>query len=291
MSAIIVCEIGINHCGSVDTAKALIGMAHAYGASAVKFQKRTVSVVYSPSDLAKVKITQFGRTYGDEKYGLEFGKEEYDQIDDYCRHVGIPWFASAWDLDSVEFLEQYDIPHIKVSSACLNNWPLIKRVAEGKFPVVLSTGMSHPQDIESAVRILGSKLKYLLHATSEYPCPDDHMNMSRMATLREKYGDVARIGFSSHSKKVIYPVAAVVMGAEMIEFHITLDRGMEGTDHSSSVGPTGFERIMKHLKSISIGAGSGIMAPFEEEIKKGTKYPWRSKPWLLGSISTEQLLP
>jgi len=274
MKPITVAEIGINHNGRIALAKELIDLAKHCKFDYVKFQKRTIEKVYSPEELAKPKKTHFGETYGDEKRGLEFGKEEYDEIDAYCKEVGIGWVASVWDTEAVDFICQYDVPYLKLASCCCNHWELIEKVKATGRPVILSTGMSTAEEIDDAVWALPS-LTCLMSATSIYPCSDEMVNLRKIEDLKEKYGALVQIGFSSHSEKIIYPVVAQFFGAEMVEFHITMSHKLEGPDHKSSVGPTGCKRICDHLESIEKGRGLGGLEPFPEELEKGKKYSWR----------------
>jgi len=277
MMPIVVAEIGLNHCGSVPMAKELISLCADQKVDYVKFQKRTIDKVYSAEELARPKETQFGKTYGDEKRGLEFGKDEYDEIDKFCKSTGIGWFASVWDEDSVDFMAQYNPPYMKLASCCCNNLPLLRKVSASNIPSILSVGMSFPDEIETACKILYPCLRYLLSTTSVYPCPDNMMNMEKINTVKRQFGHYAKVGFSSHSEKIIFPVIASLYGAEMVEFHITLNHNLEGPDHKSSIAPVGLKRIMDHLRSIKTGTGSGIIYPFAQELKKGEKYPWRKK--------------
>lgn len=264
---ITVAEIGINHNGDLNIAKSLIAMAANFGADCVKFQKKTPEICVPKLQRNIMQVTRWGRiTYLEYKRRMEFGKEEYDEIAEYCKELSIKWFASAWDYKSVDFLMQYDIPYLKVASACITDFDLLERVKSNDIPVILSTGMSTKEQIDKALDYLGNQVEYLLHCTSTYPTPDEDMNMKGLWILREIYGSRVKIGFSNHSEKIIYTVQAYVMGAEMLEFHITLDRNMEGGDHAASIGPVGFDRIMKHINSIYAGWGDGEIKCLESEI-------------------------
>jgi len=255
---IIVAEIGINHNGDIKLAKSLIALAANYGADYVKFQKKTPELCV-PDDQKNIrKATIFGpMRYIDYKRRMEFGKEEYYEIDEYCKKLGIKWFASAWDIPSVDFLMKYDIPFIKIASASITDLELLKKVKSTGVPVIISTGMSTKKEIDRAIDILGDNLKYILHTVSSYPTPNNEMNMLAIDTLKRLYGDRYKIGFSNHCIDLIYIVQAYVMGAEMLEFHITIDRNMPGTDQYASIGPTGFDKVMKHINNIYIGWGDG----------------------------------
>jgi len=264
---ITVAEIGINHNGDLSIAESLIALAKNFGCDFVKFQKRTIELVYSKEILDTPRISRWGTTQRAQKEGLEFGKQEYDGIDQYCRELGIKWLASPWDYKSVEFLTQYDIPYLKVASACITDFELLERMkSHDNVPIILSTGMSTKQQVDKALDYLGNQVEYLLHCTSTYPTPDEDMNMKGLLTLKEIYGSRCKIGFSNHSTKIIYTVQAYVMGAEMLELHITLDRNMEGSDHAASIGPVGFDRIMKHINTIYAGWGDGQIECLESEI-------------------------
>lgn len=263
---VVVAEVGINHNGSINLAKSLIALASNFGADYVKFQKRNPSVCVPDNQKNIRKMTIFGpMSYIDYKNKLEFGESEFDEIDCYCKKLGIGWFASVWDVDSVSFMKRYNPPFLKIPSACVTDLELLKAVKSSGVPVVMSTGMSDEGMVDSAVDILGSNLRFLLHTTSSYPTPPSEMNMSRIFTLQKKYGDAVKVGFSNHCIDLIYTVQSYIMGASMIEFHITLDRNMAGTDQFASIGPTGFDRIMSHIGSIYTGWGNGVLGVCESE--------------------------
>jgi len=266
-------EIGINHNGSIDMAKMLIDLAKMYGANAVKFQKRNPEKCVPKDQWNILRDTPFGPglvKYIDYRERMEFGKKEFDIIDGYCNITNMKWFASVWDDDSMKFISQYSIPFIKVPSACITDFDLLQEINKHDIPVILSTGMSTEEQIDDALNILDN-VEYILHCVSSYPTPDEEMNMKKIRTLKRKYGSQHKIGFSNHSMKIIYTVQAYIMGAEMLEFHITLDRAMKGTDHGASIGPRGFEKLMKHISSIQEGWGNGklkIMKSEEPIIKR-----------------------
>lgn len=264
---ITVAEIGINHNGDLSIAKSLIALAANFGCDCVKFQKKTPEICVPKLQKNIMKVTRWGHiTYLEYKKRMEFGKEEYDEIDDYCKELDIKWFASPWDYKSVDFLIQYDIPYLKVASPCVTDFELLERIKSSNIPVILSTGMSTKEQLDKALEYLGNQVEYLLHCTSTYPTPDEDMNMKGLWALKEIYGNRFKIGFSNHSRKIIYTVQAYAMGAEMLEFHITLDRNMEGSDHAASIGPLGLDRIMKHINSIYAGWGDGEIKPLESEL-------------------------
>jgi N-acetylneuraminate synthase len=263
---VVVAEIGINHNGDLGIAKSLMGLAKNSGCDFVKFQKRTVDLVYSKEYLATQRISRWGATQREQKEGLEFGKKEYDEIAKEAKRLSVGWFASPWDYKSVAFLEQYNIPYLKVASAGITDFELLEAVRSCNIPVIISTGMSTKEQIDKALDYLGEQVEYLLHCVSTYPTPDEDMNMKCILTLKETYGGRVKIGFSNHSAKIIYVVQAYIMGAEMLEFHITLDRNMDGSDHSASIGPKGLDRIMKHLESVFAGWGDGEIKRLESEV-------------------------
>jgi N-acetylneuraminate synthase len=275
----IIAEIGINHNGDLDIAKRLIDIAALSGCDAVKFQKRNPDVCVPEHQKGIMRETPWGTmTYLDYKYRVEFGKEEYDQIDEYCKQKGIAWSASPWDMDSLEFLNQYDIPFIKVPSAMLTNDELLEGcVATGK-KVIFSTGMSTQEEINHAVEVLrNAKVKYnnqyeigLLHCNSTYPAPVNELNLSGIKTLLEMYSDF-EIGYSGHEFRLGTSVAAVYLGASIIERHITLDRTMWGTDHMASVEPQGLIKLVKGIRELEEAYGDGIIRVTDSEM------PVRSK--------------
>ena len=258
MKTYICAEIGINHNGDLKTAKKLIDMAVFAGADAVKFQKRTISEVYTPEELEKPRESVFGATNGDLKRGLEFGLKEYQEIDDYCKGK-IDWFASPWDLKSVDFLEQFDLPYWKVASAMLTNDELLKRL---KGKVILSTGMSTVEQIDHAVSILDDPI--ILHCTSTYPSKLEELNLKVIPWLKERYK--CRTGYSGHSTGIVESVIAVVMGATMVEVHITLDRSIWGSDQAASLEPNGLNKMVRDIRNVPKVLGDGIKRVYDSEI-------------------------
>ena len=260
-----VAEIGINANGSVDLAKQLITVAADAGCDAVKFQKRTVDVVYTPEELAKPRDSVFGTTNGDLKRGLEFGECEYRQIADHCASEGIMWTASPWDVASVDFLERFGVPFYKIASASLTDTALLRRIVDIWWrPVVLSTGMSSPDEIHQAVNTLGAGRLVLLHCTSSYPTPPDETNLLAMSGLRAKYP--FPIGFSSHEQGTAITLAAVALGACVIERHITLDRTLWGSDQSVSLEPDELCDLVLSIRTIEAAMGDGIKTVYGSEI-------------------------
>ena len=275
---IIVAEIGINHCGNLRIAKAMIAMAKALGADYVKFQKRTIEKVYSIGALKKAKHTGWGQTKHHEKLGLEFGRAEYDELDAFCRKQEVKWFASPWDADSVDFLVRYNVPFLKVASPCVTHLELLEEIASTQVPSILSVGGATVEEIDAAVKLLDKwgQLKHILHCCYEYPAPDEHMNMLAVKALQERYGERAQIGFSNHNRRVIYMAAAYAMGAGMIEFHIVLDKSFPGDDQMASIGPGGFVKVMEHLECLQAGLGTGVVGEYSGDKGKAGQYAWRA---------------
>lgn len=259
----IVAEIGINHNGDLDLAKRLISVAVAAGCDAVKFQKRTVDIVYTPEELARPRESPFGRTNGQLKRALEFGQEEYEDLDAYCKAVKIAWFASCWDEDSVDFINQFDVPCFKIASASLTDDRLLRYTRRTGKPVILSTGMSTLEEIDHAIHVLGKENLVLLHACSTYPANYDELNLRVIPTLRHRYH--LPIGYSGHESGIPSSVAAVVMGACCVERHITMDRAMWGSDQAASLEPNGITRVVRDIRLIEQSLGDGVKRVLERE--------------------------
>ena len=260
----VIAEIGINHNGSIETAKKLINVAHNYGCDAVKFQKRTIDKVYSKEELAAPRQSVFGETNGDLKYGLEFGYEEYKEIDRYCKQLGILWFASAWDCDSVDFLEQFDVCAHKVSSACLTDIELLKKIKATGKPILLSTGMSTIEEIDKALDIIGLDNTIIYHCTSTYPSQNNELNLNVIPKLIDKYN--CPIGYSGHEKGIVSSTIAVVLGACSVERHITLDRTMWGSDQAASLEPEGIRKMVRDIRNVKDILGDGVKKVYESEL-------------------------
>jgi len=260
---LIVGEIGINHNGDLEVAKKLIRAAAASGCDAVKFQKRTIEMVYTPEELARPRESTFGATNGDLKRGLEFGHSEYTEIDGFCRNLGIIWFASCWDEASVDFIEGFGPPCYKIASACLTNDDLLRYHRSKNRTIILSTGMSSLQQIDHALDVLGREGLVLLHCTSTYPSKIEELNLKVIPRLIERY-DVP-IGYSGHEVGLYTTLAAVVLGACIVERHITLDRAMWGSDQAASVEPQGMARLVRDIRSVEIAMGDGVKRVYESE--------------------------
>ncbi len=259
----IVAEIGINHNGDLDLAKRLISVAVASGCNAVKFQKRTVEVVYSAEELARPRESPFGTTNGELKRALEFGLDEYRELDAYCRAVKIPWFASCWDEASVDFIAQFDVPCFKVASASLTDDNLLKHTRRAGKPLIVSTGMSTIEEVDRAVDILGKDDLVLLHACSTYPAYYNELNLAAVHTMRDRYG--VPVGYSGHETGLASTIAAVAIGACCIERHVTLDRAMWGTDQAASLEPSGITRLARDIRLVEQAMGDGVKRVIERE--------------------------
>jgi N-acetylneuraminate synthase len=259
----VVAEIGINHNGDVELAQKLIDMAEAAGCNAVKFQKRTVGVVYSEEELERPRESPFGTTNRDLKLGLEFGRNQYVAIDAFSKEIGIPWFASCWDEDSVDFIEQFDPPCYKIASACLTDDDLLRYHRSTGRPIVLSTGMSTLEEIDHAVEVLGTVDLVILHATSTYPSNYDELNLQAIPMLRERYG--VPVGYSGHETGIPSSSAAVALGACLVERHVTMERAMWGSDQAASLGPSGVVRLVRDIRLVEMSMGDGVKCVYERE--------------------------
>ena len=259
-------EIGINHNGDLRTALALIDAAKAAGMDAVKFQKRTPEVC-TPREMWDLeRDTPWGRmTYIEYRHRVEFDAEQYRQLDDHCREVGIDWFASPWDVESVDFLGAFNPPAYKVASACLTDDTLLRAMRATGKTVILSTGMSSPEQIRHAVEVLGSRNIVLLHATSTYPAPAEQLNLRVIDTLAAEYPNVP-IGYSGHEVGLQTTLCAVALGACMVERHITLDRSMWGSDQAASVEPEGMRRLVRDIRVIEEALGDGVKQIYPGEL-------------------------
>ena len=260
----IIAEIGINHNGDVNLAKKLIDIAVMSGCDAVKFQKRTVDVVYTTEELAKERSSVFGETNGDLKRGLEFGFDEYAQINEFCKERGILWFASCWDEGSVDFIDKFNPPCYKISSASLTDDNLLKHTKSKNKPILLSTGMSTMKQIEHAVKILGTENLLIFHCTSTYPSENIEMNLNVIKTFREKFD--CPIGFSGHERGVTPSVISAVLGANMVERHITSDRTLWGSDHAASLEPHGLFVMVRDIKQVPVLLGDGVKKVYDSEL-------------------------
>jgi len=259
----VVAEIGINHNGNLEIAKKLIAAAMLAGCEGVKFQKRTLEVVYTAEELVKPRENPFGPTNGDLKRGLEFGMEQYRAIDQYCREQNLLWFASCWDEASVDFMAHFAPPCYKIASPSLTDDHLLRHHrAQGK-PLIVSTGMSTLAQIDHAVEVLGTQDLIIMHCTSTYPSKPSELNLRCIPMLRERYG--VPVGYSGHEVGLSTTMAAAVLGACMVERHITLDRAMWGSDQAASVEPHGMARLVRDIRSNEEAMGDGVKQVYESE--------------------------
>lgn len=267
-------EIGINHNGDINIAKKLIDISKEIGVDAVKFQKRSVDIVYSKDSLDLYRESPWGKTQRDQKFGLEFNEEEYDEIDRYCKKIGIIWFASAWDIKSQKFLNKYKPPINKIASAMVTNLEFIELVASEQKPTFASTGMCTIEEIDTLVDLFS---KYncplvLMHTNSEYPSPEKNLNLKMISTLKNRYG--LNIGYSGHEASVSPSLMAVCLGAVSVERHITLDRSMYGTDQAASLEKKGFQSLVEMINKFNTVYGTGVkeITEKEKEVAKKLRY-------------------
>ncbi|WP_345127451.1 N-acetylneuraminate synthase family protein [Hymenobacter antarcticus] len=265
--AYIIAEIGINHNGSLDLAKQLISEAAKAGCDAVKFQKRTPELCVPKDQWEKQRDTPWGRmSYIDYKRKTEFGQAEYTAIDDYCRALGIDWFASCWDEPSVDFMEQFSPVLYKMASASLTDKPLLDRVRGTGRPLMLSTGMSTLDEITQAVKWVGLDKLMVAHSTSSYPCPPPELNLRMVPALQAMF-PTTPIGYSGHETGLATTVAAVALGASFVERHFTLDRAMWGSDHAASVEPGGLGKLVRDIRDVEEALGNGVKVVYDSELE------------------------
>ena len=261
----VVAEIGINHNGDLEIAKRLIEVAARNGVDAVKFQKRTPELCVPLEQRNQMRDTPWGYiTYLEYRQKVEFGEEDYLEIDRFCKEIGIQWFASVWDEPSVDMIEAFDPMCFKIPSASLTDHSLLKHIRETGRPVILSTGMSTMEQIKAAVDILGLDNLLITHATSTYPCDPSELNLQVIKTLKDSFP--CPIGYSGHEVGLIPTVIAVAMGACLVERHITLDRAMWGTDQAASVEPGGIERLVKYIRVTELALGDGVKRVYDSEL-------------------------
>lgn len=261
----IIAEIGINHNGDLGIAKKLIDVAASAGCDYVKFQKRTPAVCV-PDDQKNIqRETPWGSmTYLEYKYRMEFGGNDYDEIDAHCKSRGIKWSASVWDVASYQFLTSYNLDFIKVPSALITDEWLLRVLSKGPTPVMISTGMSDLEMVDRAVSILGDKLHSILHCISTYPAMAKELNLNVIPMMKERYK--VPIGYSNHHPGIIYMPVAIALGAEIVEFHITLDRSMWGTDQSASIEPEGVFKVCKYINGVRESLGNREKRIYESEL-------------------------
>ncbi|MDB2469182.1 N-acetylneuraminate synthase family protein [Alphaproteobacteria bacterium] len=261
----IIAEIGINHNGDMGICKSLIDVAKDSGADAVKFQKRDIDLVYTEEFLNEARDSPWGKTQRDQKQGIEFDANEYEEINEYCNELEIDWYASAWDLKSQEFLKQFDTKYNKVASAMIVHKKLLKEIASENKHTFISTGMSTYSDIQAAVDIFKSAdcSFELMHTVSTYPMKDEHANLNVINTLRDRFN--CNVGYSGHEAGLAISYAAAALGITSLERHITLDRSMYGSDQAASVEPGGFRQLVGAIRKIEMALGDGVKRTIDEE--------------------------
>ena len=271
MSLFFIAEIGINHNGDMKICKKLIDLASEAGCDAVKFQKRDINLVYEKDFLDSLRESPWGNTQRDQKKGLEFGEQEYSEIDKYCKEKNIEWFASAWDLNSQKFLRKFNCKYNKIASAMLVSKDLLHLVADEKKHTFISTGMSTLDEIEEAVNIFKQKKCSfeLMHCVSTYPMKDSDANLNTIITLRDKFK--CKVGYSGHETGLAISYAAAALGASSIERHITLDRAMYGSDQAASLSPPGLKKIIPEINKIQKALGDGVKKVIDDEKPIATK--------------------
>jgi N-acetylneuraminate synthase len=261
----IIGEIGINHNGEIEICKKLIDVAAAAGCNAVKFQKRTPELCVPEAQKSVVRETPWGlMTYLEYRHRIELKEDQYAEIDRYAKSKGLHWFASCWDVPSVEFIERFNPVAYKVASASLTDDELLRAIAHKGRPVILSTGMSTQDEIDRAVAVFDRQRLVLTHATSTYPCSPDELNLRMIQTLRARYN--VPVGYSGHETGLQTTVAAVALGACVVERHITLDRAMWGTDQAASVEPAGLHRLVRDIRVVERAFGDGVKHVYASEL-------------------------
>jgi N-acetylneuraminate synthase len=262
-----IAEIGINHNGNIDIAKKLIDEAAKVGFDAVKFQKRTIDIVYSKEILDSSRESPWGNTQREQKEGLEFGSDQYDEIDKYCKKQKILWFASAWDTESLKFLDKYNLNYNKIASAMITDLNFLEEIAKRKKHTFISTGMSSSKNIDDAVKIFSNNncSFELMHCVSTYPCKSEDVNLNVIDSLKKKYN--CKVGYSGHENGIIISLAAYVKGISSLERHITLDRSMYGSDQSASLELRGVRELMSGINKIKLSMGDGEIGKILEDEK------------------------
>ncbi|MDR1298077.1 MAG: N-acetylneuraminate synthase family protein [Deltaproteobacteria bacterium] len=265
MRVYLIAEIGINHNGDINIAKQLINVAKSSNWDAVKFQKRDIDLVYSRELLDSPRESPWGTTQRSQKMGLEFGEKEYDEIDRYCRELDIEWFASAWDPNSLDFLDKYRLKYNKIPSAMLVSQDFLKDVAKRRQHTFISTAMSTMEQIGTAVDIFRSAdcPFELMHCVATYPMKVEHANLNCIETLRDKFN--CQVGYSGHETGLAVSIGAAMLGISSLERHITLDRAMYGSDQAASVEPLGVMQLSRYVRTLEIARGDGVKRILPEE--------------------------
>jgi len=267
----VIAEIGINHNGDLNIAKKLIDVATASGANAVKFQKRDIDIVYSKEFLESSRESPWGQTQRDQKVGLEFGQEAYNEIDKYCKKRNIKWLASCWDQKSLKLIEKYNLEYQKIASAMIINLDFVEKVADNKIHTFISTGMTTEKNIEDAINIFKKKncSFELMHCVSTYPMQPEEANLSTIYQLRNRFN--CDVGYSGHESGLAISYAASSMGITSLERHITLDRSMYGSDQAASLEPRGFKELIGGIRKIEIALGKPSLGYINDNEKKIAK--------------------
>lgn len=263
----VVAEIGINHNGSIDLALEMIRAAHRVGCDAVKFQKRTVDVVYSAEELSRPRKSPLGETNGDLKRGLEFGRAEYERIAALCADLGIVWYASPWDEAAVDFLVALDVPYLKIASASVTDRELLVHAARSGVPLLISTGMCNLKMVEAAVEAIeeaGGQISCLYHCTSTYPALPEEINLAGISTLRERFPHL-KIGYSGHEEGILPSILSIAFGAVSVERHFTLDRTMWGSDQSASIDVAQMKEMIAGIRLAEKVRGDGVIDIYARE--------------------------
>jgi len=269
----IVADLCNNHNGSIANVKKMIDVCYLGGCDYVKFQKRDIDTLYKPEELDQPRQSPWGDAYEDYRRAVEFDFHEYDEIDKYCK-TRIPWFASPWDKPSITFLSQFNVPYVKIASASLTDIPLLESVSILNIPVILSTGMSSWNMIDKAISVLGKHNIYaILHCIGTYPNKSEELNLRVIPEMKEKY-PFCKIGFSNHHPGIIHMVSAVALGAEIIEFHMTLDRTWYGSDQSASIEPGGVQKLVKYIRETELALGSKDKYISSRESKSIERLRW-----------------
>ena len=267
----IIAEIGINHNGDLKLAKELMKMAKDSGCDAVKFQKRTIDIVYTKEFLEESRESPWGTTQREQKEGLEFNESDYGEIDSYAKELDIIWFASAWDIPSQDFLKQFNVPYNKIASAMTTNFEFVEHVAKEGKPTFVSTGMTTLEEIENTVNIFKKHNCpiTLMHTNSEYPSPEENLNLNCIITLKEKFN--LPIGYSGHEPSVSPSLVAACLGATAIERHITKDRSSYGSDQAASLESSGLKNLVDMVRKLPVVLGDGVKLITDEEKKIAKK--------------------
>ena len=269
---LVISEIGLNHNGSLDLAKKLIDASQWAGADIVKFQKRTVDIVYA-GQLDQPRESPWGTTLGEQKRALEFSRTQYDLLASYCHSIKMPWFASAWDIPSLEFLRKYDCPYNKIASAMVTNVPFLDAVAKECKETFMSTGLCSMEQVDRAQSFIRNRCPlWLMHCVGTYPCPEADLNLNMIEVLAERFQ--LPVGYSGHEASVSPSVMAVVLGAGAVERHVTLDRTMYGSDQAASLEPHGFKDMVDQIRKVPVVLGDGIkrITEGEKAVAKKLRY-------------------